>query len=42
MAPDAELFFENDDSTLVSMGQAVDWLLLQNADIYQQLDLWAW
>ena len=33
MAPDAELFFAYYDSTLVSMGQAVDWLLSQNVQI---------
>lgn len=33
MAPDAELFFAYYDSTLVSMGQAVDWLLSQNVHI---------
>ena len=33
MAPDAELFFAYYDSTLVSMGQAVDWLLSQDVHI---------
>ena len=33
MAPDAELFFAYYDSTLVSMGQAVDWLLSQNVQV---------
>jgi pSer/pThr/pTyr-binding forkhead associated (FHA) protein/subtilisin family serine protease len=33
MAPDAELFFAYYDSTLVSMGQAVDWLLSQGVQI---------
>ena len=32
MAPDAELYFAAYDGTLVSMGQAVDWLLSQ--DVY--------
>jgi pSer/pThr/pTyr-binding forkhead associated (FHA) protein len=33
MAPDAELFLAAYDSTLVSMGQAVDWLLSQGVHI---------
>ena len=33
MAPDAELYLAYYDSTLVSMGQAVDWLLSQNVQI---------
>ena len=33
MAPDAELYFAYYDSTLVSMGQAVEWLLSQNVQI---------
>jgi pSer/pThr/pTyr-binding forkhead associated (FHA) protein/subtilisin family serine protease len=33
MAPNAELFFAYYDSTLVSMGQAVEWLLSQNVHI---------
>jgi pSer/pThr/pTyr-binding forkhead associated (FHA) protein/subtilisin family serine protease len=33
MAPGAELFLAAYDSTLVSMGQAVDWLLSQDVDI---------
>ncbi len=33
MAPDAELYFAAYDSTLVSMGQAVEWLLSQGVHI---------
>jgi pSer/pThr/pTyr-binding forkhead associated (FHA) protein/subtilisin family serine protease len=33
MAPDAELYFAAYDSTLVGMGQAVEWLLSQNVHI---------